>query len=309
MDERRTKAITEQILQLKSERKAVFLVHYYQRPEIHVLADFLGDSLGLSRQAAATDAQVIVFCCVHFMAETAAILSPQKTVLLPEMKAGCPMADMVDVDGLLDLKAQHPDAAVVSYVNTTARVKAESDICCTSANAIEVVNAIPQRKVIFVPDKNLAHWVSRHTDKTIIPWEGFCPPHDSLRREMVLALKEKHPNALFMCHPECRPEVIDLADKVVSTSGMARYVQGLPEGATVIVGTERGMTERLRRDHPNKTFLIPTDWLLCPNMKKMTLESIRNALETMQPVVRIESDIADRARLALTRMLQVVGGS
>lgn len=309
MSEQHNNRISEQILKLKTERKAVFLVHFYQRLEIHALADFLGDSLGLSRQAAETDADVIVFCGVHFMAETAAILSPEKTVLFPEMKAGCPMADMVDVEGLLDLKAQHPDAAVVSYVNTTARVKAESDICCTSANAVEVVRAIPQRKVIFVPDKNLAHWVSRHTDKEIIPWEGFCPPHDSLRSEMVVALKEKHPDAVFMCHPECRPEVIDLADKVVSTSGMVRYVESLPSGTTVIVGTEKGMAERLQRDHPDKTFLIPTDWLLCPNMKKTTLESILKALQTMEPVIRIPTDIADRARLALTRMLEIVGGS
>lgn len=299
------KELVEEILRLKEQRQAVFLVHYYQKLEIHALADFLGDSLGLSQQAAQTDAPMIVFCGVHFMAETAAILSPDKTVLLPVKNAGCPMADMADIDDLLDLKAQHPDAAVVSYVNTTARIKAESDICCTSANAVDVVRSIPQKKIIFVPDKNLAHWVSRHVDKEIIPWEGFCPPHQSLTAQMIIEEKEKHPDAVVMCHPECLPEVLDLADEVASTSGMERYVKTLSPGSTVIVGTEKEMAAYFKQKHPTIDFIVPSDWLVCPNMKKNRLEDVLSALQNIQHVVKVEKDIADQARKALNRMLEI----
>jgi len=291
---------------LKRERKAVILVHNYQNPEIQDLADFAGDSLGLSRQAAATEAEVIVFCGVHFMAQTAKLLSPQKTVLLPDMEAGCPMADMIAPQQVRELRSRHPSAVAVAYVNTTAEVKAEVDVCCTSANAVKVVEAVGREaeEVIFVPDKNLAHWVAQQTKVRIIAHKGFCPTHVWITAEAVGKKREEHPDALFMCHPECEPGVVDLADEVLSTSGMLKFARET-DAREIIVGTEIGLLYPLRKDSPDKTF-IGFPEAVCPNMKRTTLEKVAQALETLTPRIEIEEAIASRARASVERMVQYV---
>jgi len=298
--------LVEKITRLKSERNAVLLVHNYQNPEIQDLADFAGDSLGLSRQAAATTADVIVFCGVHFMAQTAKLLSPSKTVLLPDAGAGCPMADMITPEDMRQLRAEHPRAAAVAYVNTTAEVKAEVDVCCTSANALKVIEAVGKEaeEVLFVPDKNLAHWVAQQTNVKIIPYRGFCPTHVWITAEAVRQKRAEHPHALFMCHPECEPEVVALADEVLSTSGMLKSAQKT-DATEIIVGTEIGLLYPLRKANPGKTFYgFPA--AVCPNMKKTTLEKVAAALETMQPQIEIPEGIAARARLSVERMVQYV---
>ncbi|MBE3588557.1 MAG: quinolinate synthase NadA [Thermoanaerobacteraceae bacterium] len=291
--------------QLKAERNAVILSHVYQRPEVQEVADFVGDSLGLSQRAAKTEADVIVFCGVHFMAESAAILSPDKIVLLPEIKAGCPMADMVTVEELRAKKREIPGAVVVCYVNTSAAVKAESDICCTSANAVKVVNTIPEdRPVLFIPDENLGRYVARQTGRKIYLWEGYCNTHEKLLAEDVLAAKEAHPQALVLVHPECRPEVIDLADAVASTTGMIRYAR--ESGAKeFIIGTEMGILYQFRKQCPGKEFYPASDKLLCPNMKATTLEKVHRALVTLEPRVTVPADIREKALRSLERMLAV----
>lgn len=298
---------TETINEIKAllkERNAVLLAHNYMRDEVQEIADITGDSLALSIEAAKTSADVIVFCGVHFMAESASILSPQKTVLLPRLDAGCPMADMVTVEGLLEMKQKHPGVPVVTYVNSTAAVKAHTDICCTSANAVKVVNSLPEKEIIFAPDRNLGTYASQFTDKTFHLWEGFCPTHERLRREEVLKLKEEHPDALFVCHPECNPQVSALADCVCSTSGMYTFVKENP-ARKFIIGTETGILYRMKKENPDKEFILASPALVCPNMKLISLDDILDALKTMAPVVKVPEEIRVPAKKALDRMLAV----
>jgi len=298
------KEIKQQIRQLLDERNALLLAHNYQRDEIQELADITGDSLGLSLEAARTDKDVIVFCGVHFMAESAAILAPDKIVLIPRPDAGCPMADMVTAEGLRELKAQHPGATVVTYVNSTAAVKAESDICCTSSNAINVVRSLAAEEVLLVPDRNLGRYIARFTDKTCHVWDGYCPTHERLRVEDLQRALAEHPDAVVMAHPECAPEVLELAHHICSTSGMYDYAAKSP-ARQFIVGTEAGILYRLRRENPDKEFILPTSRLICPNMKLTSLEDILKSLQTMSPTVTVEEQTRDKARQALERMLAV----
>ncbi|WP_445475611.1 quinolinate synthase NadA [Methanococcoides methylutens] len=298
------KDIIDRINTLKAEHNAVILAHNYQRPEVQDIADFTGDSLGLSQQVVDSDADVIVFCGVDFMAESAAILSPEKTVLLPDKDAGCPMAEMVDVISLDDVKKEHPDAAVVCYVNSSAEIKAQCDICCTSANAIDVVNSMEEDEIIFVPDKNLGTYVSHFTDKKIITWEGFCPSHHQMRAPDVIKAKEEHPDALFLAHPECRTEVLDLADEVLSTTGILNYAKN-SDAKEFIIGTENGLLHRLRKENPDKKFYYVSEFTICTNMKITTLASVLNALEKMEYVITVPEETRLKAKKALDRMLAV----
>lgn len=293
------------ISRLKKEKDAVILVHNYQIGAIHEIADFLGDSLALARQAAETDKSMIVFCGVRFMAETAKILSPEKTVLLPRREATCPMAEMADVQTLQKVKSEHPEAKVVTYVNSTAEVKAESDVCCTSANAVDVVTHLDADTVIFTPDRNLASYVQRFTDKKIILWDGHCYVHNRFDPDEVKEAKHARPDAVLMVHPECRPEVIDLADEVLSTGGMVR-VAGEHPARTFLVATEEGMLYRLRKENPGKTFLSAGSSKVCRGMKATRLEDVQRALEKDQFEITLPETIINRARLALERMLQYV---
>ncbi len=293
-----------EIEHLKQERNAVILAHNYQLPEVQDVADFLGDSLGLSKQAAATDADVIVFCGVQFMAQTAKLLSPDKLVLMPDPEAGCPMADMIAPEQLRAFKAQHPGAPVVAYVNTTAEVKAEVDICCTSANSVEVIRSLDADTVLFVPDRYLAHWTQAHVpDKKIIPYPGFCHSHLGIEPEAILALKREHPEAVVIVHPECTPDVTELADLVASTSGMVRFVRET-DAKEVIVGTEVGMVYRLQRENPNITY-YPVEVAICPDMKKTTLPKVLTSLKDLVYEIDIEPEIAAGARQAVERMTQI----
>lgn len=301
----RAQYLSEQIKRLKEERRAIILAHVYQRPEVQEVADFVGDSLELSQRAAKNDADVIVFCGVHFMAESAAILSPQKTVLLPEQNAGCPMADMVDAAALRAKKEEMPEAMVVCYVNTSAEVKAECDIACTSANAVKVVNSIPaDQPVLFVPDKNLGNYVARQTGRELTIWEGYCNTHDRVSKEDVLEAKAAHPNALILVHPECRPEVVDLADAVASTTGMLRYARE-SQAREFIVCTENGILHQFHKQCPDKEFYLASNKLVCPTMKATTLEKILHALENLEPRVTVPSEIRTKALNSLERMLAV----
>jgi len=301
MDERE---LVKRIKKLKKEKNAVVLAHTYQRPEIYKVADFIGDSFGLSKKATETDADIIVFCGVDFMAESAYILNPDKTVLIPTSLANCPMAAMVDVNGLKALKMKHPEAAVVSYVNTAAAVKAESDICCTSANAVNVINSLKEKVVIFVPDSNLASYVMRHTDKKIIPWDGWCYVHRKFSAEGLKHAKSLHVNAKVLVHPECVPEVLDLADEVCSTTGMFNYVKQSPD-KVFIIATEVGLIERLKREFPDKVFYQAPPGGTCLQMKKITLPLVLESLEKEQFKVTVPEDIRVRAKKALDRMLNV----
>ena len=295
--------IKQRVAELKQQRNAVILVHNYQIPEVQDLADFLGDSLGLSQQAAGTDADVIVFCGVHFMAQTAKLLSPDRTVLMPDPSAGCPMADMITPQQLRRFKAEHPGAPVVAYVNTTAEVKAESDICCTSANAVEVVESLDADTVLFIPDMHLADWVARHTDKQIIAWGGYCPTHVRISPATIEYMKQQYPDAVVIVHPEARHEVLDMADVVASTGGMVKFARET-DAREIIVGTEEGMVYRLRRENPDKTFYV-VPHTVCPNMKKTTAAKVVASLENMQYEIDVAPDIAERARRAVERMLEV----
>ena len=297
--------LQNEILELKKKRNAVILAHLYQRPEVQDIADFTGDSLGLSEEAAKTDAEVIVFCGVHFMAETAAILSPQKTVLLPEVNAGCPMADMITADQLRAKKKECPDAVVVCYVNSSADVKAESDICCTSANAVKVVRSAPaDKRILFVPDKNLGHYVGQQAGREVIYWEGFCNTHDRLSAEQLRKAKQTYPEALVMVHPECRPEVIALADRVFSTSGMIKFAKESDHNE-FILGTESGILHKIRKTAPGKKFHMASEELICPNMKATTLEKVKLSLEELQPRIMVPDEIRDKALGAVKRMIAV----
>lgn len=296
--------LKQQIKELLSERNAVLLAHNYMRDEVQEIADLTGDSLGLSIEAAKTGADVIVFCGVHFMAESAAILSPGKTVLLPRLDAGCPMADMVTAEELVALKAKHPGAAVVTYVNSSAAVKAVSDICCTSANAVKVVNSLPDKEIIFVPDRNLGRFVAARSDKRFHYWDGYCPTHERLRPEAVRQLKAEYPDALFVCHPECNPAVVELADHACSTSGMYDWCRKSP-AKRFIIGTEAGILYKLRLENPEKEFIPASPALVCPNMKLTSLEDIRDALINISPVVSVPEAIRIPAKRALDRMLAI----
>lgn len=300
------KALVDKIKQLKQRRNAVILAHYYQRPEIQDIADFVGDSLELARKAAGTGADVIVFCGVHFMAETAAILSPDKTVVLPVLTAGCPMADMVTAEALRARKAALPGFEVVTYVNTSAEVKAESDICCTSANAVKVLKSLPLgQDVLFVPDRNLARYAAQQAGRDVTSWPGYCPVHDQLRVEDIDLCLEKHPQAKVLVHPECRPEVIALADAVASTSGMLRYARE-SDAREFIVATEEGLIHQLRKQCPGKEFYPASDKLICENMKLTTLDALARSLEELAPAVTVPPTVRERALRAVERMLSFV---
>ena len=298
--------ITE-IAILKKERNAVILAHNYQLPEVQDIADFVGDSLGLSMQAAKTDADVIVFCGVHFMAETAKILSPSKTVLLPDPKAGCPMADMIDAVGLEALKSKHPQAATLCYVNTSADVKALCDYCCTSGNAVKMVQYILKShdEIIFVPDQYLAHYVSQQVGRKFIIWEGFCPTHARILPEDIMRARTLHPQAKILVHPECPPELTRLADVVASTEKMCRYVRetGAKE---FIIGTEIGIIHRMQKENPEKYFYPASEKASCPNMKRINVEKILWSLQDMHHQITVPEPVMDKARGAIERMLQIV---
>ncbi|HEX9778043.1 MAG TPA: quinolinate synthase NadA [Geopsychrobacteraceae bacterium] len=296
--------LKQRIKELVRERNALLMAHNYQRDEIQEIADITGDSLALSMAAAATDKDVIVFCGVHFMAESAAILAPEKTVLLPREDAGCPMADMVDAEGLRAMKARYPDATVVTYVNSTAAVKAESDICCTSSNAVNVVRSLDAEEVLLVPDRNLARYIAGQVDKICHIWEGYCPTHDRVKVAEIKRAKAEHPDAPFMAHPECAPEILELADHICSTSGMYEFAASSP-AQTFIVGTEQGILYRLKKENPEKTFILPSRGLICPNMKLTSLEDVLHCLETMSPRITVPEAIRAKARLTLERMLAV----
>jgi quinolinate synthase len=296
--------IKHEIRALLNERNGILLAHNYMRDEVQEIADITGDSLGLSIEAAKTAASVIVFCGVHFMAESASILAPDKTVLLPRLDAGCPMADMVSVAGLQELKAEHPGVPVVTYVNSSAAIKAISDICCTSANAVKVVQSLPEAEIIFVPDRNLGRYVARFSDKTFHFWEGFCPTHERLRPETVLRAREIYPDALFICHPECSPVVVALADHVCSTTGMYDFCRE-SSARRFIIGTEAGILYRLKKENPDKEFILASPALICPNMKLTSLEDVLDSLRTMAPVVKVAEEIRVPAKRALDRMLAI----
>jgi quinolinate synthase len=293
-----------ELRRLAAERDAVILAHNYQRPEVQDAADFVGDSLELARKAAATPQSVILFCGVHFMAETAHILSPQKTVLMPDPRAGCPMANMVTAEGLRALKAQHPDAVVVAYVNTTAAVKAETDVCCTSSNAVEVVQRFAKdQPIIFVPDKNLGDWVERQTGRKMILWDGFCPVHADIKAADIEARKAEYPEAKVMAHPECPRAVVDLADVVTSTSGMLRYPAG-DVTPVYIVATETGLLHRLNQMYPDRRFVAASLRSVCPNMKLTTLDSAITALAEGLNEITVPPQIRERAAQAVARMIE-----
>ena len=320
--------LCEEILELKKQKRAIILAHNYQRDEVQEIADFTGDSLELSRTASTIDCDIIVFAGVNFMAESASILCPDKTVLLTEIDAGCPMADMIHVDTarrerksfpgfnnpppyvypkeatLKNIKAQYPGVPVVAYVNTTADVKAESYICCTSANIVRVIESLPDETVISIPDRNLSMWAQKNTKKRVIAWDGFCHVHERVRPEDVQKTREEHPKALVMAHPECRLEVLEMADHVTSTSGMLRFAKASSE-KEFIVGTEIGLMYRLRKENPDKIFYPLRKDMICPNMKKTTLQSILRALKANSYLIKVPEDIRLPAKKALDRMLDV----
>lgn len=301
------KKLRDKVLRLKKERNAYIVAHNYQNYEVQEVADILGDSLALSKAAVGTGSDVIVFCGVDFMAESAKILNPEKKVLLPVREADCPMALMVTGERLREKKKEFPNAAVVCYVNSSAEVKAESDIACTSANAIQIVKSLPQKQILFVPDKNLGHYVQRFCpEKEIILWQGFCTTHIRVTAKDVLAAKEKFPGSKFIAHPECPPDVIDLADHVCSTSGFSPYI-AKSAAETFIIGTEVGMIFKLKKDHPDKRFIMPTEQFVCQTMKMTTLGWVAHALETMEHQIEIPENIRSRAETTLQRMMKVSG--
>jgi quinolinate synthase len=298
--------LVNDILKLKEERKAVILAHNYQIGEVQDIADFVGDSLDLSQRAASTGAEVIVFCGVHFMAETAKILSPDKTVLMPDKNAGCAMANMITPRQLNEMKRKHPDAVVVCYVNCTAEIKAGSDYCCTSANAVKVIKSIPQEKeILFIPDKYLGDYASKQANRKMILWEGYCPTHRRILAEDILKMKTQHTKAEVLVHPECTPDVIAMADKVLSTSGICRQAKE-SEAEEFIIGTEIGILHRLKKENPQKKFYPASNLADCPNMKLNNLEKILWSLEDMIYPVEVPPEIAQKAKKSIDRMLEIV---
>ena len=294
----------EKIAELKKELRAVIVAHNYQRPEVQDIADFVGDSLELARQCVEVDAQTIVFCGVRFMAETAAILNPARTVLLSEGSAGCPLADMINIDDLRRWKQRYPKASVVSYVNSSAEVKAESDICCTSANGVQVVESVPNNDILFVPDQNLGHYISTQTKKNIILYPGFCYVHHRIKPEQVKLARRLHPDAQVLVHPECRPEVVALADAALSTSQMLRYAKASSHNS-FIIGTEEGILHGLRKENPDKSFYLISNGQICTDMKKTTLETLAQTMELRQNIVTVPEEIRLKAKQAVDRMLAI----
>jgi quinolinate synthase len=295
--------ITEKIEKLKKEKDAVILAHNYQIGEVQDIADFVGDSLQLSIEASKVEKSIIVFCGVHFMAETAKILNPQKKVLLPDKNSGCPMADMITADDLEKLKAEHPGAVVICYVNSSAAVKALSDICCTSSNAVKVVESVPPDKdIIFIPDKYLGSYVQSITGRKMILWNGYCPTHVRINAKKIIELKRKHLDAEVVVHPENTPEVIEVADRVESTGGMLRYMNESPK-KLFIVGTEIGIIHRLQKENPDKEFIPAMDKAICPNMKLITLEKVMWALEGEETEIIVPEEIALKAKSAIDKMI------
>ena len=296
--------LKEKIAGLKGELRAVIVAHNYQRPEVQDIADFVGDSLELARECTRLNARTIVFCGVQFMAETAAILNPERTVLLSEGSAGCPLADMITADELKELQAKHPEAATVSYVNSSAEVKAESYICCTSANGVAVVESIPKDAIIFVPDQNLGHYIATQTRKQLLLYPGFCYVHHRIKPEQVAMARRLHPEAQVIVHPECRPEVTATADAVLSTSQMLRYVKE-SDHQSFIVGTEQGILHGLSKQNPAKSFYLVLASQVCTDMKKTTLKTLARTMELREKVVTVPEEIRVRARGAIDRMLAV----
>jgi quinolinate synthase len=305
------KETIKKLNKLKKEKNAIILAHIYQLPEIHNIADFVGDSLDLSRKAVQTNADVIVFCGVHFMAETASILNPKKKVLIPDLNAGCPMSDMITVEKLKEFKLQYKNPVVVAYVNTSAAVKAESDICCTSSNAVNVVKSIvgdtgaENSDIIFVPDRNLGNYVQKLAGVKMNIWNGFCPTHNNfILPEYLLKAKAEHPHAKILVHPECRPEVASAADHTMSTGVMCRYVE--KSGAKeFIIGTETGILHKLKKDNPDKNFYPVSSLAVCPNMKKITLAKVLDVLTNMKNVVCVSKDIRQKAYRPILKMLEI----
>ncbi|SPD73749.1 Quinolinate synthase A [uncultured Desulfobacterium sp.] len=308
LNQQKTKSLQEEIRRLVGQKNAIILAHNYQPPEIQDVADLCGDSLELSIKASKTDADVIVFCGVHFMAETASILCPDKKILLPKLDAGCPMADMITAKTLGEIRQKRPELVVISYVNTTADVKAQTDICCTSANVIQVVNSVdPAMEIFMTPDKNLAQYARKNSDRRISFWDGYCPIHNSLTPGQVMKVKKAHPEAVFLAHPECPPEVLALADLIKSTSGMLSFVSQ-SDKKEFIIGTEIGIIHPMSKANPGK-MLIPADPdMICRQMKKISLTDMIGALNEMQPEVKVPEDIRLKAKGAVDRMLAISAG-
>lgn len=302
----RYSALVEKITNLKKSRGAIILAHNYQAGEVQDIADFVGDSLELSQNAANTSADVIVFCGVYFMAETASILCPDKTVLLPDKNAGCPMANMINKEQLKQRKRDLPEVPVVCYVNSSADVKAESDICCTSANAVKVVESLDTKEVLFIPDQYLGNYVATKTRIRIMLWPGFCPTHMKIKPQDITNLRLKYPQAKVIVHPECKPAVISLAHEVLGTGGMLRFSRQT-EAKEIIIGTEINILHRLKKENPDKTFIPAFEQAVCPNMKLITLEKVLWSLQELTPVIKVEEEIRVRAKVALDKMLAASG--
>lgn len=299
--------LVEQINKFKNQNNALILVHNYQLPEVQDIADYLGDSLDLSTKAKNAENKIIIFCGVHFMAETAYILSPHKTVILPDLSSGCPLANMITKQDIINLKKKYPGVPIVGYINTTAEVKSEIDYCCTSANAVEIVSKLPSDTVIFVPDKYLGSYVQRMTKKNIILWNGYCPTHLKILKEDIVKLKEKYPQAKVVVHPECNLEVQTIADKIAGTSGMIKYVSENPGIDIFIIGTEVGMCYRLKKLFPDKEFIPASKLAVCPNMKKNTLDKVLQSLQTLQPKVVVDEEIRKKALDSILNMYKLMG--
>ncbi|MDI6733656.1 MAG: quinolinate synthase NadA [Planctomycetota bacterium] len=298
-------SIISRILELKQKRDAIIVAHNYQLPEVQDIADYVGDSLGLAQTAAKTKAEIILFCGVHFMAETASIICDDKIVLMPDPYAGCPLANMITPRQLRELKKQYPDAIVVTYINSSAEIKAQSDYCCTSSNAVKVVRALPEnKKIIFVPDRHLGNYILSQTGRDMVIWNGYCPTHQRILSEEVKKKKELYPSAKVVVHPECTSEVIALSDKVSSTSGILTYCKE-SQGKTFIIGTEIGILHRLRKENPDKVFIPASDLSDCPNMKLNNLEKILWSLEDMVYRITVPDEIATSAKGAIQRMLEI----
>jgi quinolinate synthase len=298
--------IVERIKELKKSRDAVILAHNYQLPEVQEVADYLGDSLELSRIAARIEAKVIVLCGVYFMAETASVLCPDKKILIPDLQAGCPLANMITAEDVRKLRASHSKAVVVGYVNTPAEVKAELDYACTSSNAIAVVNYLSNyEEIIFIPDKYLTDYVAKKTNRKLIGWKGYCPTHAKITLEDVLEQKKLHPSAKVLSHPECKADVLQVSDAVVSTSGMCKYVKDSP-AREFIIATEKELIHRLTKENPGKSFFAASDLAVCPNMKRINLEKVLFSLEDLKYEVKVSPEVRKSANMAIERMLKIV---
>jgi quinolinate synthase len=298
--------LAEEILELKKEQNAVILAHNYQVPQVQLIGDYLGDSFDLSKRAAQTTADTIVFCGVFFMAESAKILSPTKTVLLPELSARCSLADSIEAEDVRKMKAEHPNAVVVTYINSSAEVKAESDVCCTSANALKVVESLDEEEILMIPDINLANWVEKQTSKKIIKWNGACHVHHRLTAKEIMDAKKLAPNAPVIAHPECRTEILELSDYILGTSGMLKLAKEI-EDEELIIATELGLVQRMQRENPDKNIFPVTVRMICEYMKETTLESVRDALKLEQHMIEVPEEVRIKAYKSLDRMLSVIG--